>query len=257
MNLRITGYDREVDRGDPEGMHVTYDMDSDRPITSLTFWLDDSATPIETVYPVKKGSDGRYLRGLNFKPTITGEFHFHLLITDDQGDSVEAVSETKVKVTGGEVITDGDPMEDLSNLYDLIRQTRIDLFPDLYNPGHPEASSEGFLRLDRIAEGLHNAERGKERGAEWAKEVARRAKEMYPSYNIGLAEAKAGSDNHGGATDKYKLGFVTDIYVLGDNGAHWDFQIDSGGAGLPSCSLEEDEENWEKIKPRFVPIEEI
>jgi hypothetical protein len=31
MNLRITGYDKEVNRSDPEGLHITYDMDSDRP----------------------------------------------------------------------------------------------------------------------------------------------------------------------------------------------------------------------------------
>jgi hypothetical protein len=156
----------------------------------------------------------------------------------------------------------GDPMEDLSGLYDLIRQTRIDLYPDLYNPGHPEANGDGFLRIDRIAEGLHNKERGLERGAEWGKEVMRRAKEMWPDYNIGLATAKPGSENHGGATEKYKQGFVTDAYVFGDNGAHWDFQIDSGGAGYPDCRLveefnEEGGSNWEAMKRRFVPIEDI
>jgi len=269
MNLRITGYDREVDRGDDEGMHVTYDMDSDRPIVSLMFWMDNGATPIEMLYPVKPGTDGRYIRGLNFKPTITGEFHFHLLITDDAGDSVEAVSETKVKVTGGPVEGTGDPMEDLSNLLSLIRQTRIDLYPDLYSPGHPEqivkdpdSPNYGFLRIDRMAAGWHDSERGLERGAEWAKEIMRRAKEMFPDYNIGLATAKRGSSNHGGATEEYKDGFVTDIYVLGDNGAHWDFQIDGGESGLPSCRLveefnEEGKSNWEPIKDRFVPIEDI
>jgi len=65
MNLRITGYDREVDRGDDEGMHVTYDMDSDRPIVSLMFWMDNGATPIEMLYPVKPGTDGRYIRCSN------------------------------------------------------------------------------------------------------------------------------------------------------------------------------------------------
>ena len=160
-------------------------------------------------------------------------------------------------------------MEDMSNMYSLIRQTRIDLYPDLYNPGHPESVVEdpndpnyGFLRIDRIAEGLHNPERGMERGAEWAKENMRRMKEIHPTYNIGLATAKRGSENHGGATEKYKDGFVTDAHVLGDNGAHWDFQIDSGGAGLPTCRLvdefnDEGGSNWETMKGRFVPIEDI
>ena len=261
MNLRITGYDREVNRSDPEGLHITYDMDSDRPIVSFTYWMDDGATPLEVQYPVKQGTDGRYFRGINVKPTISGEFHFRLLILDDRGESAEAVSETPVKVTGG-VEETGDAMADLSGLYDLIRQTRIDLFPDLYNPGHEEAGEDGFLRIDRIAKGVHDEERGLERGAEWAKESMRRAKEMFPSYNIGLATAKLGSGNHGGATEEYKQGFVTDIYVLGDNGAHWDFQIDSGRSGIPDCRLvdefnETGGSNWEAVKDRFVPIKDI
>ena len=80
MNLRIVSYDKEVNRSDPEGLHVTYDMDSDRPIVSMTFWMGDEnhaiATPLECQYPVKQGTDGRYFRGINVKPTIDGEHHF-------------------------------------------------------------------------------------------------------------------------------------------------------------------------------------
>lgn len=261
MNLRITGYDREVKRSDPEGLHITYDMDSDRPIVSMTFWMDDGATPLEAQYPVKQGTDGRYFRGINVKPTISGDFHFHLLILDDRGNSAEAVSETPVKVTGGPVEGTGDPMDDLSDLYDLVRQTRIDLYPDLYNPDHPDAR-DGFLRLDQVRPGTHDERVGHDRGAEWGKELMRRVKDMYPDYNVGLATAKPGSSNHGGATNEYEEGFVNDIYVFGDNGAHWDFQIDGGASGYPDCRLvdefnEEGKSNWEPIKSRFVAIEDI
>jgi hypothetical protein len=261
LNVRITGYDAEVDRGEDEGLHITYDMESESAVTSFTFWLDDGATPLELTFPVKQGSDGRYFRGFNVKPTITGEFHFHIQLGNAAGEFGEAVSPTKVKVTGGEV-EDGDPMEDLSNLWDLVRQTRIDVHPDLYQLGHPEATRDGFLRLDRVGENQHDKRTGHERGAEWLKELMRRAKDIHPSYNIGLATAKPGSENHGGATDKYPMGFVQDIYVLGDNGAHWDFQIDGGEGGYPDCRLvdefnEEGNSNWLPIKARFVPIEDL
>jgi hypothetical protein len=273
MNLRITGYDKEVNRSDPEGLHITYDMDSDRPIVSMTFWMDDGATPLECNYPVKSGTDGRYFRGINVKPTINGEHYFHLLVIDDEGNMAEVQSETPVTVTGGPVEGTGDPMEDLSGLYDLVRQTRIDLYPDLYIPGHPESIDRnpdspnyGFLRIDRIKEGVHDEETGLNRGAEWGKELMRRVKEMWPDYNVGMSTAKRGSANHGGATDEYEQGFVTDAFVLGDNGAHWDYQIDSGRNGLPSCNLVDEywtdengqrHSNWEPMKERFVPIEDI
>ena len=182
---------------------------------------------------------------------------------DDEGNSAEAKSETPVLVTSDSVNEDlEDQMRNLSGLYDLVRQTRIDLFPDLFNPGHPEASRDGFLRLDRVGENLNDQQVGHERGAMWAKELMRRAKDIWPDYNIGLAEAKRGSSNHGGATDDYPDGFTQDIYVLGDNGAHWDFQIDGGNSGYPDCRLvdefgEKGEKNWENVKDRFVPIENI
>jgi hypothetical protein len=136
MNLRITGYDSAIDRGNPEGMHVTYDMDSDRPITSLTFWLDDGATPIEMRYPVQPGSDGRYIRGLNFKPTITGAFHFHLRIVDDAGDTADAVSPTPVTVTEGN--GDGDTTFPFSELLRRF-ETR---YPVPQTPGGGDAHEE-------------------------------------------------------------------------------------------------------------------
>jgi hypothetical protein len=108
MNVRITGYDQTVDRADPLGLHVTYDVDSDRPIVALMFWLDDGATPLELSFLAKKGTDGRYVRGCNVKPTITGRFHFHVRLMDDEGHVGEAVSETPVTVTEGGAIEDGE-----------------------------------------------------------------------------------------------------------------------------------------------------
>lgn len=257
MNIEITGYDREVDRGNPKGMHVTYDVQSDRPVVALTFWLDDGATPLEIEFPVKKGTDGRYVRGFNLKPTITGSFHFHLLAVDDYGDSVEAVSPTPVTVTAGGDIEEPEDVELTDDHTELVAAIRKQRFPELYQPGHPEEVRDGFLRLDRVGENKHDQRVGLERAAEWLKYLAWALRKG----DAGMATAKPGSENHGGATSQYPQGFTTDALCRSD-GAHWDFQQDGGGAGLPQWDAlphyitnehGDQIDLWAPMKARFVP----
>lgn len=253
IEVRITGYDKEVDRGNPLGLHITYDADTDSPITSRTIWLDDGATALEVLYPVKKGTDGRYERGTNIKPTITGSFHFHIQLGNAAGEFGEAMSDMPVIVT--ESGSEPGPGEDMDDQFDRVCEVRKRLFPELYQPGHPEANRDGWLRIDRVAVNQSDHRVGLERGAEWAKTVA-----WEIGGEAGVAHAKPGSSNHGGACSLTPDGIVTDIVCRSD-GAHWDFQQDGGGAGYPQWNAlpEEIEEDgkiinlWEPIKARFVP----
>ena len=106
MELEITGYDEVTSRKDPKGFHVTYDIHGDAPIVSLAFWMEDGSATLEASYPVKQGCDGRYFRGLNFKPVTTGSYHFNLRVRDDQGREAEVRSAGPVEVTE-------DPVEHL------------------------------------------------------------------------------------------------------------------------------------------------
>jgi hypothetical protein len=122
------------------------------------------------------------------------------------------------------------------------------LFPFLYEPGHPEANDDGWLRLDRIGINQHDSRIGIERGARWAKYIAWKLRRLY----VGVVSAKLGSENHGGATEDYKQGFTTDIVATPD-GVHWDFQIDSGGQGYPCWVMEDDPNNYPPVAERYVP----
>jgi len=93
-----------------------------------------------------------------------------------------------------------------------------------------------------------DAELGIERGARWAKHIAWDLREQ----GAGLASAKPGSANHGGATHDYPQGFTTDVIAVA-SGMHWDFQIDSGERGYPTWAKEENPENYPPIASRFVP----
>jgi hypothetical protein len=124
---------------------------------------------------------------------------------------------------------------------------RKSLFPFLFEPGHPEANDDGWLRIDRIGLNQHDPYAGMQRGAYWAKHIAWAKRNL----GLGLASAKLGSQNHGGATEAYKQGFVTDIVATPD-GVHWDFQIDSGGQGYPCWVKEDDPANYPPIAERYV-----
>lgn len=261
MNLRITGYDKEVDRGNPLGLHITYDMDSELPIVALTFWMGEKdsaiATPLEVTYPVKRGSDGRYLRGINVKPTIDGEHYFWLQIVDSAGATVDVRSDTPVLVTSDGDIEEPSDVELTDDQTELVAKIRKERFPELYQPGHPEEVRDGFLRLDRVGENKHDQRVGLERAAEWLKYLAWALRKG----DAGMATAKPGSENHGGATKQYPQGFTTDALCRSD-GAHWDFQQDGGGAGLPQWDMlphtivnehGDEIDLWAPMKARFVP----
>lgn len=89
--------------------------------------------------------------------------------------------------------------------------------------------------------------------AEWAKQIAISLKRLYPHIPVGLARAKGGSANRGGAEDEVPEGFTTDVIAL-ENGVHWDFKSDGGVA---SWGLEDDEANYQTIKNRFWPAEKL
>lgn len=92
-----------------------------------------------------------------------------------------------------------------------------------------------------------------EMDAEWSKRAAVELKRRYPHLPIGVARAKSGSDNHGGATADVPEGFTGGIIAL-ESGVHWDFKADGGKA---QWSLVDNPVNYPPIAARFYPAEKL
>jgi hypothetical protein len=98
---------------------------------------------------------------------------------------------------------------------------------------------------DKVGEPLHDGEKA----ALWAKHVAWRLRHL----GVGLAKAKPGSDNHGGACPEAPEGITTDIVALA-TGEHWDIQQDGhDGAAFPRWGLEPNPANYPAIAARWIP----
>jgi hypothetical protein len=105
----IIDYDRKVSRRDPKGMLVRFDVGSQHPITRVECRMEYDEPPIVVEFPVGRGSDGRYVRALAFKPVRTGAFHFVLTAQDATGAQGSARSATPVTVTEDPVGNGGGP----------------------------------------------------------------------------------------------------------------------------------------------------
>ena len=275
MRIVIHSFDKECNRSDPHGHGIDFEIEEPPIPCHVTVGLDDGEQPMGfTIFTERK--NGHYFRGVRHKPGVNGHHPVVIKVLDRPDLTTGRVlAETRSTGTvrvfvGGSDNGDDLPletqMEILNNQYPLIRQVRIDLYPQLYQPGHPEANGDGFLRIDGGTPGqphTYNEPLGLERGAAWMKEAAKRIKAEHPGVNVGVARAKSGSANIGGKNPP----ITTDIIVQGDNGAHWDCQVDSAGDGFPSCSLVDQfwtnpetgdvTDNWANVKPRFVPASQL
>ena len=75
-------YPRAVARSDPEGIHVTWTVDSANPVTSLTVDLREDGLPgWVLVFP----DDGRLIRGMNVRPLRNGVFTLDVFALDNLG----------------------------------------------------------------------------------------------------------------------------------------------------------------------------
>jgi hypothetical protein len=116
---------------------------------------------------------------------------------------------------------------ELQDQFALVSAVRNELFPD------------------KVGQPLHDGEKA----ALWAKHVAWRLRHL----GVGLAKAKPGSDNHGGACPEAPEGITTDIVALA-TGEHWDIQQDGhDGAAFPRWGLEPNPANYPAIAARWIP----
>lgn len=71
LNVLIFDYTRNVRRSDPKGMTVYFEIESDQAGIEATFDLvEDGEDPIPLFFSSEPRKDGRYVRGIAFKPTI-------------------------------------------------------------------------------------------------------------------------------------------------------------------------------------------
>lgn len=72
-------------RSDPKGAFVDFDISSARPITHVEIDLiGDGEPPFKVDLPYDR-SDGRYFRGMRWKPTINGTFPLIVTAVDSAG----------------------------------------------------------------------------------------------------------------------------------------------------------------------------
>ena len=235
--IAIIDYDKKVSRRDPKGCLIRFDVSSEERIVKVSCQMEGDGEPPVAMH-FTDGPDGRYVRALAFKPVRTGKWFPLVKAWDESGRMGMVRGATKVEVTEGGSEEPPPPSGDLEDQKALVAQVRKELFPDKFQPGHPQANPEGFLPLHDL-----------EKAALWAKHVAWRLR----SLGVGMVKAKPGSANHGGANSISAGGYTTDIVATAD-GVHWDFQIDGAeGAAFPTWAKEEDASNYPPVASRWVP----
>lgn len=86
VSVIVQSYDTEAKRSDPRGMHVAFDAGSSEAIVRIELDLEGDGEPaIPLAFPVGVGFDGRYIRGLNFKPTVNGTWPLLVSATNAVG----------------------------------------------------------------------------------------------------------------------------------------------------------------------------
>jgi hypothetical protein len=236
ITIEIGEYAKKVSRKDPKGFLLPFDITSAERIEKISLSMEGDGEP-PIVFEFPPGPDGRYVRGMAFKPVRTGDWFPLVKVWDEDGQQATQRGPAKVKVTE-EPVNGHPPPVDLGDQLPLVTQLRKDLFPDKFQPGHPQANPDGFLPLHDI-----------EKAALWAKHLAWNLR----GSGVGMVKAKPGSANHGGANSISPIGFTTDIVALA-TGEHWDFQIDGAeGAAYPTWSKDENPANQPPIAERWVP----
>lgn len=90
MNILIFGATSPTRRSDPLGCHITYEVESPRPITEVTIELKNSGMePKITIYPILPGNDGRFWRGVNVKLTHEGRWQLVITAKNDLNEIVK------------------------------------------------------------------------------------------------------------------------------------------------------------------------
>jgi hypothetical protein len=101
--VRITEHSTSVARNDPKGCHVLFDEDATYPIIQKRIGTCDAAgdwvgKPQTAKFEPEEGADGRYWRGVNFKPVIDGDWHLRYEAWDDHGNHAMVITATTVHV---------------------------------------------------------------------------------------------------------------------------------------------------------------
>lgn len=91
VSVIVQAYDLTAKRSDPRGLHVAFDAGSSEPIVRIEMDMEGDGEPaIPLTFPAGLGFDGRYIRGLNFKPTVNGTWPLLVSATDAVGRKATA-----------------------------------------------------------------------------------------------------------------------------------------------------------------------
>ncbi len=86
VTIVVNSYDTTTTRSDPRGMLVRFDASSSEPIVRIELDLEgDNEPAVPLNFPTGLGFDGRYVRGLAFKPTVNGTWPLLVTATDATG----------------------------------------------------------------------------------------------------------------------------------------------------------------------------
>ncbi len=86
VTVIVNSYDATTARNDPKGMLIRFDASSSEPIVRIDLDLENDNEPaVPLNFPTGLGYDGRYVRGLAFKPTVNGTWPLLVTATDATG----------------------------------------------------------------------------------------------------------------------------------------------------------------------------
>jgi hypothetical protein len=98
--ILILAYDRTVRRSDPKGHLVRYQVESERPVIKLELKLiEDGEPPVMVFFSDTPRQDGRYIRGLAWKPVKNGTYQLKLRAWDEDNQLYESSGDYPVTVT--------------------------------------------------------------------------------------------------------------------------------------------------------------
>ncbi len=98
ISIAIGEYAKKVSRKDPKGFLLPFDITSDKRIEKISLSMEgDGAAPI--VFGFLEEPDGRYVRGMAFKPVVTGEWFPLVKAWDEDGQQANQRGAEKVNVT--------------------------------------------------------------------------------------------------------------------------------------------------------------
>lgn len=142
-------YPRKFVRGDPAsrwGFDVPWDIDSDRPIVKRRFQMNDGSVAKIVDHTITVGADGRWERGVRYKPDRNGTPTFTVTMWDDQGNEASVTSEpVTVTSIGGGGGTGGGPGT-IKEYRDYFAQRWREMGID--RQSQAIADREGFANLD-------------------------------------------------------------------------------------------------------------